>query len=135
MNKGPWYNTSICLKLHGSMFEDFITHARIDRYNTMCSLFSHDKIQLYYEDDDISIGDGSIPKNATTEVLKSLGDTLSFIDIWIKLFDENYEARCVSYITDMKEMFKQMPQTVSKPLTPKQKFQKLMTDICGGWCI
>ena len=21
LNKGPWYNTSICLKLHGSMFE------------------------------------------------------------------------------------------------------------------
>ena len=26
LNKGPWYNTSICLKLHGSMFEEFITH-------------------------------------------------------------------------------------------------------------
>ena len=27
-NKGPWYNTSICSKFHGSMFEYFITHAR-----------------------------------------------------------------------------------------------------------
>ena len=26
LNKGPWYNTSICSKLHGSLIEDFITH-------------------------------------------------------------------------------------------------------------
>ena len=25
LNRGPWYNTSICFKLYGSMFEDFIT--------------------------------------------------------------------------------------------------------------
>ena len=43
LNKGPWYNTSICSRLHGSMFEDFITHARTDRYNLMCSLVAHDK--------------------------------------------------------------------------------------------
>ena len=30
-------------------------------------------------------------------------------------------------------MFNQIPQTMSKPLTPKQKVQKLMTDIGGGW--
>ena len=44
LNKGPWYNKSICLKLHGSMFEDFITHARTDRYILMCSLATHDII-------------------------------------------------------------------------------------------
>ena len=38
LNKGPWYNKSICSKLHGSRFEDFITQARTDRYNLMCSL-------------------------------------------------------------------------------------------------
>ena len=26
LNKVPWYNTDICLRLHGSLFEDFITH-------------------------------------------------------------------------------------------------------------
>ena len=50
LNKGTWYNTFICLKLHGRMFEDFITKVRIDRYNLMCSLVSHDKIQPDYED-------------------------------------------------------------------------------------
>ena len=66
LNKGTWYNTAICLRLHGSLFEDFITHARYERYNLMCSLFAHEKLQPYYEDDEISIGDRSIPKTATT---------------------------------------------------------------------
>ena len=28
---GPWYNTSICKKLRGNMFEVFIRYARTDR--------------------------------------------------------------------------------------------------------
>ena len=51
LNKGLWYNTSICSKLHGSRIEDFITQARTDRYNIMCYLVAHDKLQLYYRDD------------------------------------------------------------------------------------
>ena len=64
-NKGPWYKKPICLKLHGSMFEDFFTQARTDRYSLMCSLFVHDKMQPYYEDDEISLVDRSITKDAT----------------------------------------------------------------------
>ena len=37
------------------------------------------------------------------------------------------------YINSMKEMFMQIPQTMIKSLTPKQKFQNLMTDIGGEW--
>ena len=33
----------------------------------------------------------------------------------------------------MKYMLKQIPQTMIKALTPKQKVQKLVTDIGGGW--
>ena len=51
LNKGPWYNTSIYSKLHGSTFEDFIIQSRTDRYNIMCSLVAHDKMQPDYEDD------------------------------------------------------------------------------------
>ena len=69
MNKGTWYNKSIYLKLHGSIFEDFITHARKDRYNIMCSLVAHDKMQPNDEDDEISLGDRSISKDATTKAL------------------------------------------------------------------
>ena len=37
------------------------------------------------------------------------------------------------YINDMKEMFKQITKTIIKTFSPKQKVQKLMTDISGGW--
>ena len=68
------------------MFEDFITQARTDRYNIMCYLVVHDKMQPNYEDDKIVLGDRSIPKYATTKALKELGATLNFIDVWLKLF-------------------------------------------------
>ena len=35
---GPWYNTSICKKLYGKLFEGFIINARTDRYHIMCSI-------------------------------------------------------------------------------------------------
>ena len=35
----------------------------------------------------------------------------------------------------MKDMFRQVPQTIKISLTPKQKVQKLITDIGGGWCM
>ena len=81
LNKGSWFNTSIYLKFHGSMFEDFITHAKINRCNLMCF--------LVYEDGESSIVDWSIPKNAKTKALKALGSTLNFINVWLKLFVEN----------------------------------------------
>ena len=70
MNKGPWYNTSILLKLHGSRFEYFITQARSDIYNLMCSLVYHDRLQLDYKYDEISIGYRAIPDDATIEALE-----------------------------------------------------------------
>ena len=99
----------------------------------MCSLVAHDNIKPDYEDDEISIGDRPLPKHATTETLESLGATLNFIDLWLKLLEENYDARCVTNSTDMKNMFKQIPLTMIESLTPKQKVQKLMTEIGGGW--
>ena len=68
----------------------------------MCYLVSHHKIQPDYEDDERSIGYSLIPKFLTTEALWSLGDTLYFIDIWLKLLEDNYVARHVAYITAMK---------------------------------
>ena len=65
LNKGPWYNKNICSKLHGIKFEDFITQARTDQYNIKCSLVSHDILQTYYKDNEISIGDRAIPNDAT----------------------------------------------------------------------
>ena len=73
------------------------------------------------------------PNMQQQKSLKALGATLKIIDIWIKLFLVNYDARCEAYINAMKDIFKQIPQTIIKALTPKQKVQKLMTYIGGGW--
>ena len=62
-----------------------------------------------------------------------MGDTPNFIEIWLKLLDKNHDARRVAYITAMKEMFKQIPTTITKPLSPRQKVQKLIIEIGGGW--
>ena len=59
--------------------------------------------------------------------------TSELIDIWLKLICDNSDARCEAYINDMKLMFMQIPQTVEIALTSKQKIQKLMIDIGGGW--
>ena len=62
-----------------------------------------------------------IPKHVTIEVLEALGATLNFIDIWIKLLDNNYDDRRVAYITAMKDMFKQIHLTMIKGLTEKSR--------------
>ena len=43
MTGGPWYNTSICKKVHGTVFEGFFRSARTDRYNLMCYIDAHEK--------------------------------------------------------------------------------------------
>ena len=102
LNKGPWYNTAICSSLHGSLFEDFITHTRTSRYSLLHSLFAHDKKQPAYEDEENSIRDRIIPKNATTEALEAFGATINFIEIWLKILEENYEVICGMYNKAMK---------------------------------
>ena len=43
MTGGTWYNTYICKKSHGKVFEGFFRNARTDRYNIMCSIDAHEK--------------------------------------------------------------------------------------------
>ena len=47
LNKSLWYNTYICSKFHGKLFEDFIRHEKTYRYHLMCSIVAHDKNNLY----------------------------------------------------------------------------------------
>ena len=79
LNKCPWYNTAICSRLHVNLFGDFITPARPNRYNLLCSLVAHDLKKSSYEYEESIIGNRLIPKHVTTESLKSVGDTLNFI--------------------------------------------------------
>ena len=68
----------------------------------MCSLVSHDRLYLDYNDGEISIGLRSIPNDATIKTLEALGATFHFIDIWLKLLRENYDARFEAYINTIK---------------------------------
>ena len=67
----------------------------------MYYLVKHDKMQPDYEDDESSLGDRSIPKDAKTKSFEALGATINFIDIWLNLFLENYNARCDAYVNAM----------------------------------
>ena len=113
-NTGSWYNKNIFSKLHGIKLEDFITQARTDRYNIMCSLVAHDRLQSDYKDDESSIGNRAIPNDSTVKALFSLCATFNFIDIWLQFLRENYYSQSESYSIAMEEMFKQIPQNVEK---------------------
>ena len=93
----------------------------------MCSIIAYDKRPPSYEYEEISIGDIPIPKNATTEELEVLGDTLNFIDCWPKLFHHDYEVRWKMYNKAMKKFFKQIPTTKSKPLSHDKRNRKILT--------
>ena len=97
LDTGPWHNKNICSKLYRTTFEGFITQARTDRYNIICYLVSHDRMQDNKQYDESSIGDRVIPNDATVKALKSLGATFNFIDIWIHNFHDNYFDRSESY--------------------------------------
>ena len=66
-------------------------------------------------------------------MLEEFSGTLNFIEIWLKLLDHNYEVICGMYDKSTKEMFKQIPTTMTKSISPRQKLHKLMTEIGGGW--
>ena len=89
LNKGPWYNTTICSKLHGTVFEGFIRNAKTYRYNLMCYVTENDSQQATYVDDATSAVGRAIPKNSTTSELKLLGVTFNFIDFWLIYFQHN----------------------------------------------
>ena len=69
------------------IFEDFITHARTNRCNIMCSLVAHDQKLPSSEFEESSIGDMLIPKHVIIEALKALVANLNYIEIWIKLLE------------------------------------------------
>ena len=80
-----------------------------------------------YEDDESIIGYRLIHKHVKTEELEVLGDTFNFFEIWLKVLEDNYDARRVAYSTALKDMFKQIPKMMTKLLSPRKKVQKLMT--------
>ena len=95
----------------------------------MCSITSHDRQQPAYVDNESNVGGRSINNNTTTKALKSLGETLNFIDFWLKHFKHNYQERLIIYHDAMVEFFKQIPTMKSKPLSQDKNHQFLLTYI------
>ena len=62
-----------------------------------------------------------------------MGATFKFIKFWLIFLEENYGTRRVAFSTVMKELFKTIPTTITKPLSPRNKFLKSMKEIGGGW--
>ena len=65
----PWYNTQICPRLHGSLFEDYVTTDRQGIYNLMCSIEAHKRYQKTINDDASSGGGIPLPSNSKKDVL------------------------------------------------------------------
>ena len=67
---GPWYNTSICWKLHRKIFEGFIIYARTNRYNIISSIDAYKRDHQSSICDDGGSGGGCpLPITSTTEEL------------------------------------------------------------------
>ena len=65
MTSGTWYNKYICEKLHGNVFERFIRNSRTDRYNIICSIDAHGKINPPERDDGRSDDGYTLSSNST----------------------------------------------------------------------
>ena len=99
----PWYNTSICKKLNGKLFEGFIINARTDRYNIICSVDAYEREHQSYSCDDGRSGGGCpLPTNSMTEALVSLGATIDLIGCWLKALENNFLECCNLYTHYMK---------------------------------
>ena len=95
---GLWYNTSIVKKLHVTLFERYIRNVITDRYNLLCYIDEHKKQKSSSVYDGSSDGGNTLPSNFTTGESASLGATIDFIYLWLKLFDHNYLALSNMYI-------------------------------------
>ena len=58
---GPWYNTSVCKKIHWAVLENYIRNERTDIYKLMCSIDAHEKHQKSSVDDSSIGGGNSLP--------------------------------------------------------------------------
>ena len=56
MDKGPWYNTTICTKLNGQIFKDYLKTGRKDRYELICGDYEYGRQNVSINDDTSSGG-------------------------------------------------------------------------------
>ena len=117
---GPWYNTYICNKLHGNVFEGFIINARTYRCHIMCYIDANEKKHpLSSCEDGSSSGVFPLTTNSTTEALESLSETIDFIGCWLKALEHNFLERCNFCTHYMEECFHKIPVGIPNQPSPK----------------
>ena len=103
---GTWYNTYICKRLHGKLFEEFIISLRTDRYNIMFYIDAYEREHQSSTYDDGSIGGGCpLSITSTNKSLQYLGATIDFIGFWLKSLEHNFLEICNLYTHFMVELF------------------------------
>ena len=94
---GPWYNNTICSRLYGLVFGDYLTTAKREIYNLSSYFEAHEKNHKSVNkhkpinDETSSGGFRPTPSTLREETLKLFGRTLKFIEIWLQLFKVNCE--------------------------------------------
>ena len=65
----PFYNTTICSRLHSLLFEDYVTTFIRDQYNTIFTIEDHEREHKFLSDEASSGGDRPLPLNSKKEYL------------------------------------------------------------------
>ena len=79
--------------------------SRKDRYQLKCELSAHPQQYDNYDTSSISGGVRCLNQEISTEALKFLVNNISFIDIWLKYFQDSYIWRYHSYQEGITEVF------------------------------
>ena len=135
MAGGTWYNTSICKKLYGNVFEGFIRNKITDRYNIVWSFDAHGKENPSSCDYGSSVGGCPIPSNSTSEALVFLGGTIGFIGCWMKALEHYVLERCNVYVFNMNKLCPEILFELPKQSSPKEKRKSLLHAIGDDWYV
>ena len=66
---GPGYNIMVCSQWHGSLFEDYVTTSKRDRYNIIFPIEAHERNQKSVNDEASSGGGRPLTYNSTEDSL------------------------------------------------------------------
>ena len=95
---GLWYNLTICLQLHGYLFENYSNTGRKYRYDLICVIYTYNKKNPpKLPDYAISGSDRPLLSTSLTRSLESLGHKLEFIGQCIQCFESNFSTRVSMY--------------------------------------
>ena len=98
------------------LFEDYVTTAKCDRYNLMCSIYAYERNHKLVNEEASSGGVRTQPSNSIEKALKYFFLPLNFIESWLKSYKTNNESRTALFCEEMLELFQKIPVTLSKPV-------------------